>query len=141
MMNSGWNRDPSARMMLGHTIEPTIELRLPASVEKLSKFHLIVHIRDTLDCTYEYSLPSVYILHDEKILVNFIDTLTKATNDSNNNTIFELLHSTDRNTIGQVITSISHLFNEIYHQTIGERTVRGTYSFAQFTGSSALLTR
>lgn len=115
---SGWSRDSSVRMMLDHTTESTMKLRLPASVEDISIYHLVVHIRDTFDCVYEYPLPSVYMLHDETTITNFIDTLTKTEQLPMNNTISQLLNSGDRNSIGQLITSIVHLFNEIHYQTL-----------------------
>ena len=129
---SGWSQDSSVRMMLDHTTESTIKLRLPPSVEEISIYHLVVHIRDTFDCVYEYSLPSVYMLHDEKTITNFIDGLTNTEQLPSNDTISQLLNSGDRNSIGQLITSISHLFNEIHHQNLGELALQSTSPLHEF---------
>ena len=82
--------------MLSHTNTSIIQLRLPASIHTVN---LLVHIRDEFNCIYEYyHLPSVSILRNDSII--------------------ELLTSSDQNIVGQMITSISQLFNEINIQTI-----------------------
>jgi hypothetical protein len=108
-------KNSSNKIMLAHTIESIIEFRLPASIDQISTFDILVHIRDKFDCVYEFHLPSVNILRDISTISNFIDALQKS---NNNDTIFELLTSGNQNTIGQIITSISQLLNEINNQTI-----------------------
>jgi len=100
-------------MMLAHTIESTIQLHLPGSIDQISTLHIIAQIRDTFGCVTEFHLPSVTVLSDFLSLSKFIDSLQKSTNNSNNDTIFQLLTTGDQNTVGQIVSSITQVFHEM----------------------------
>ena len=103
-------------MMLARTSESICQLRLPASIDPSSRFHLIVQIRDAFDCVTEFNLSSVPVLSNHSIIENFVNNLQG----SNNNTdpIITLLTSEDQNTVEQMITSISQVFNEMNDQSV-----------------------
>ena len=101
--------------MLGHTIEPNIQLRLPTSIDPRSSFDLLVSISDTFDSITEYSsFPPVIILPDYTAVRNFIDF--------DNDTIRELLNRDDQNLRGQLIHSISDYLNQINDHNIRRAT-------------------
>jgi hypothetical protein len=105
-------------MMLAHTTESIVQLRLPASIDPTSILHIVVFIRDRFDCIHEFQLPSVTVLRDISTTEKFIDILQKPYNNSDNDIILQLLVSGDMNTVGQIVTSISQVFNEMNNQTI-----------------------
>ena len=127
----GWNRNSSTRLMLGHTTKSIIDLRLPASVDDISTFYIVAHIRDTFDCAYEVHLPPIHIFRDDRAILNFINTLQKPNNQFDNDIITQLLNSGDPNVVGQLVTSIGQFFNEIKSQTI-ELAARSDHLFAKF---------
>ena len=116
--SKGSTMNSSIRMMLGQTIEPTIQIRLPSNINLISTFHLTVSIRDTFNSIIEFSLPPVTILPDYLAIANFIDTLQKSNTDVSNDTIVRLLNSGDQNTVGQLLTSLCECFNQINDQNI-----------------------
>lgn len=105
----------SDRMILGQSYESRTQLRLPSSIDPSTTFHLIVVIRDTFDLSTEFSLPSVNIHPDYVTISNFIDHFQTM---DENDTIRRLLNNSDKNIVGQLITSISELFNEINEEII-----------------------
>ncbi len=116
--------------MIGHTSESVIGVRLPASIDERSTLNILVHIRDRFDSISEFHLPPITIRPDYLEIKNFIENLQEAT--SKNDTISQLLNNGDPNTLGQLTTSISQLFNEINHQTI-QLAARSIYSFEYST--------
>lgn len=97
--------------MIGFALFPETNLRLPTSDENTSFIHLIVHIRDTLDCITEYHLPSVTVELDTEGINDLIISLQVSTNAANSNPIVQTLASGNQNIIGQVITTLSQVFN------------------------------
>ncbi len=116
--------------MIGHASESVIGVRLPASIDERSTLNILVHIRDTLDSISEFHLPSINVRPDYLAIKNFIQNLEKI--NSKNDTISQLLNNGDSNTLGQLTTSISHLFNEINHQNIQLAAI-SIYSFEYST--------
>lgn len=83
------------QMMLVQSTESMVQVRLPAGINQL----LIVHIRDTFYSITEFHFPAISIIAD----LNLIDHLS---------------YDADQTILGQTITSISHLFNEINNEMI-----------------------
>lgn len=111
-------RNSSIRMMLGRTIEPTIQLRLPSSINLIST----VSVRDPFNAIREFSLPPVTILPDYSAIGHFIDSLQRSDGDVDNDTIVQLLNSEDQNTVGQLLTSLCEFFNQINNKNIESAT-------------------
>jgi hypothetical protein len=117
-------------MMIGHTSASVIRIRLPASIDERSTLNILVHIRDRFDSISEFHLPPITIRSDYLAIKNFLDNLQKT--NSKNDTISQLLNNGDPNTLGQLTTSISQLFNEINHQAI-QLAAMSIYSFEHST--------
>jgi hypothetical protein len=62
----------------------------------------------------EFNLSPVIVLANNSIIPDLIDNLQ----DSNNNSIFHSLATTDQNAIGQLVSSISHVLNELNDQNL-----------------------
>ena len=105
-------------MMLAQSTQSLIQLHLPANVDPQSTIHLIIHIRDTFDAMFEFHIPSVTVLADSSTLSDFIDALTNTTDRLSSDPIFRLLMSDDQNIVGQMVTSLSQVFNEMHEQFI-----------------------
>jgi hypothetical protein len=84
--------------MIAFSTVSTFQIRLP-----LGELKLIIHIRDTLDCIQECTMPSIYIQLD---LINNLD-----------NPLVQLLSSENQNTVGQIIISLAQQFNHISNQS------------------------
>lgn len=105
-------------MMLAYSTRSIIQLYLPASVDSQSSIDLIIHIRDTFDAVFEFHIPSVTVLADSSRISNFIDALTKSNDRLSSDPIFRLLTGDDPNIVGQLVTSLSQVFNEMHEQFI-----------------------
>ena len=112
--------DRSALLMIGFALFDETNLRLPTSNENTSVIHLIVHIRDTLDCVTEYHLPSVTVALDTAGINDLINALQVSANAANSNPIVQTLASGNQNAIGQVMTSLSQVFNRMNVKNLDE---------------------
>jgi hypothetical protein len=101
-------------MMIAFSPLSTFQVRLPAGNDQTSLIHLIVSIRDTLDCIAEYNMSSVSVVPDSAGINDLINSLqsSSSSNTITNNPIVQLLASGNQNTVGQVISSLSQQFNK-----------------------------
>lgn len=99
--------------MIGFTLFPELELRLPAGNENTSLVHLVVYIRDTLDCITEYNLTSVTVALDTEGINNLIGNFRLSTTSVNNDPIMQVLASKNRNSIAQTTVALSQGFDRI----------------------------
>jgi hypothetical protein len=109
----GWTTDPSNLIMIAFTSVSNFQVQLPAGNDNSSLVNLIVHIRDTLDCFAEYNISSPSVVPDTAGINDLIDNLKASVSVRNSNPIVQLLAGGNQNTIGQVITSISQVFNQM----------------------------
>ncbi|CAF1362531.1 unnamed protein product [Adineta ricciae] len=93
---SVWTNDFSQRMVIAYSSISLFQVRFPAGDNQTGSLHLILQIRDTLDCITEVNMSSIIIGPDYVGLTNLI-------NDQSEN----------QNIVGQLITSLSQQFNQI----------------------------
>jgi hypothetical protein len=105
-------------MMLAHTTESIVKLRLPASIDQTSILHIVAQIRDTFGSIVEVNLTWVIVVPDFLAIKNLVDVLQKPDNNFSNDPLIQLLTSGDQNTVGQMITSLSQVFNEMNDESI-----------------------
>ena len=102
-------------MMIAFSSLLTFQVRLPVGNDQTSVLHLIIRIRDTLECVSELNITSVYVLPDSAGIKDLINDLQSTSSNANaataTNPIAQLLASGNQNTIGQVMSSISQQFN------------------------------
>ena len=98
-------------MMISFSPISTFQARLPVGNDQTSLLHLIVRIRDRLECITELNITSVYVRPDSAAMNDLINSL-QSSSSSTNNPIIQLLASGNQNTVGQVISSISQQFNK-----------------------------
>ena len=121
---SAWTTDRSKRAILASSVSSRMELRLPAGSGNDSLVNIIIEIRDTLNCITEFDLSSISVRIDTAITNELINILQQTNTQSiNSNPVIQLLSSGNQNTIGQVLTSLSQIFNEINQQNL-ETTVQ-----------------
>ena len=117
--------DVSHKTIIAFSSMSVLQVRLPTGDDQTSTLHLIVEIRDELNCIVEYNLSSVIVLPDEAAINDLISNLQGSSIQIANNAIVQLLASGDQNTVGQVITSMSQQFNKINTQTINKAVLSG----------------
>jgi hypothetical protein len=104
--------------MLAFSSVPSMELRLPAGDDTNSLVHIIGYVRDTLDCVTEFNVSSVVVVTDSEGINNLIDILQTSSSTLTNNPLVQILASGNQNMVGQVISSLSLVFNKINNQTV-----------------------
>jgi hypothetical protein len=104
--------------MVGFTSASNLQLRLPAGNDNTSLVNLVVHIRDTFDCITEYNSSSLTLVLDSTEINDLINNLQISSNAINNNPIAQLLASGNQDMVGQIITSLSQIFNKMNVETV-----------------------
>jgi hypothetical protein len=123
-----WTTDRSNLLMIGFSSMSNFDVQLPAGDDNTSMVNLIVHIRDTLECVAEYNMSSVSVIPDIAGINNLINNLQVSTSAVNNNPIVQLLAGENQNTVGQIITSLSQVFNKMNTQNLENAVSSNKYS-------------
>lgn len=113
-----WTTDRSNLLTIGFSPTSNFDVQLPAGDDNSSIVNLIVHIRDIFECVTEYNMSSVSVIPDTAEINNLINNLQVSTSAANNNPIVQLLAGGNQNTVGQVIISVSQVFNKMNTQSI-----------------------
>jgi len=113
-----WTTDYSTRMMLGFTTQSSFQIRLPVGDDHTSLLNMSVLIRDMLNCVAQYNMQTVMVIPDSAGITTLIDAVQQPTNEANSNPLVQLLASGNQNTVGQVITSLSQVFNKMNSESV-----------------------
>lgn len=117
----GWNDDPTDRMLIAYSPQPSIITYLPPSRNSTSSMHLVVSIRDRLDSVVEVSLSSVIVDRGISIINNLLDGLANsASNDLKNDPVIQLLSSGNQNTVSQILSGVSSAVNGMNDENINQ---------------------
>ncbi|CAF1492760.1 unnamed protein product [Adineta ricciae] len=102
-----WQSDRSSLLMIAFSSVSNIDMRLPPGENtNTSLVHLIVHIRDKFDCVTEYNLSSVVVRIDTTDVNKLSDPIIRS------------LASGNQNVVGQILISLSQVFNEMNRESI-----------------------
>ena len=104
-----WTTDRSKLSMIAFASMSSFQIRLPVG----NPVNLIVHIQDTYDSVTEYNLTSPIVVPDTVGINNLIQNIQVQTNAINNDPIVQLLSTGNQNIVGQVLTSLSQVFNQM----------------------------
>jgi hypothetical protein len=104
--------------MLAFTPISTFQLRLPARNSNGSSLNMIASIRDMLDGVTEFEMQSVVVVPDLTAIDALINVLQQPSNGATTNPIIRLLAGGNQNTVGQIITSVSQILNEMNSQIV-----------------------
>ena len=113
---SVWTDDRSKASLVSFTLVNNSQLRLPVGNDNTPLIHLFGRIRDRLGVIAEFNMSSVIVLPDTEAISNLMDTFQSSS--TNNNPLVELLVGGNVNTVGQVISSVSQILNEINNQNV-----------------------
>jgi hypothetical protein len=105
-------------MIIAFSALPTFQIRLPAGDDQTSLLHLIINIRDTLDCITELNISSVSVIPDSVGIANLINDIQGPSGGITTNPIIQLLASENQNIVGQVIASLSQQFNKMNSENL-----------------------
>jgi hypothetical protein len=112
-----WTTDLSNQIIIAFSSVSIFQVQLPSGDDPTSIVHLIVNIRDQLDCITEYNMSSVVVLPDSEGIDDLINSLP---NQLTNNRIVQLLASGNQNTVGQVLISLSQQLNKMNLENLDE---------------------
>ncbi len=96
-------------MMIAFSPVSTFQVRLPAGNDPTFLIHLIIDIRDELDCITEFNISSVSVIPDSDEITDLINNIQSSTN----NPFIRILAGENQNLVGQLIISVSQQFNNM----------------------------
>ena len=96
------------------------QVRLLAGDDLTNVLHLIVYIRDELDCITQFNLTTVIVVPDFDGINDLINSLQTSSNKTTTNAIVQLLASENQNTIAQVLTSFSQQLNKMNNENLAK---------------------
>ena len=118
-MIEAWTTDSSKLVMLASTTVSNSQLQLPAGSDNTSSVNVVVHIRDMLDCATEFDMQSVVVVADLASIGTLVNVVQQSSIGAiNTNPIIQVLAGGNPNTVGQVLTSLSQVFNEMNSQNV-----------------------
>jgi hypothetical protein len=94
------------------------QVRLPAGDDQTSLLHLIVNIRDALNCITEFNMSSISVLPDLVGIANLISDIQSSSGAITANPTVQLLARGDQNIVGQVIGALSQQFNKMNSESL-----------------------
>ncbi len=94
------------------------QVLLPAGDDQTSLLHLVVNIRDILDCITEFNLSSISVLPDLVGIANLISDIQSSSGAITANPTVQLLARGDQNTVAQVISAVSQQFNKMNSESL-----------------------
>ncbi|CAF1184610.1 unnamed protein product [Adineta ricciae] len=118
----GWTDSSTKKMIVAYSTVPIFQVRLPLGDNQTSLLHLIVDIRDELDCITQYNISSVTVLADSAAIISLVNDIQHS---PTRNPIIQLLASGNQNVVGQVITSVSLQFNQMNNENLDQAISNG----------------
>lgn len=116
--------------LIGYAAVPYFRLRLPAGRNNRSSVELFVQIRDELNGVTNFHLDSVVVIADRFEVTRLIELIEeKRFEFINTNPTIKSLASGNPNVVGQILTSICRVFNQIHRENIDE-AVSSEFSFS-----------
>jgi hypothetical protein len=106
-------------MMIAFSPLSTFQIRLPAGDDLTYVLHLIIFIRDTLECIAQANTSSVTVAPDTAGIASLINNFQTSSSGITTNPIVQLLASGNQNTVGQIISSLSQQFNKMNSESVG----------------------
>jgi len=113
-----WTTDYSNQIIVGFTTQSTFQLLLPAGDDNNSLLNISVHIRDMLNGITEYNMQTIVVLPDSAGITTLIDVVQQPDDETNSNPLVRLLAGGNQNTVGQILTSLSQVFNKASSETV-----------------------
>ena len=118
ILRLGYTTDVSKTVMVAFSTVSDFQIRLSSENPNETSIHLVVSIRDTLDCVTLFNLSLVTVVIDVSPISGLMDTLLNSPQALTSNPLVQLLSSGNQNAVGQVITAISQQFNRISTQAV-----------------------
>ena len=97
----------------------TFTVRLPAGDKSDSLLHIVIYIRDYLDCVREVTMSPMIVSIDSVQINHFIDNFQTSSGTMNSNPLVQLLSSENQNVVGQILISLSQQFNRMNDENVG----------------------
>ena len=116
--------------MLAFSSASDFNIRLPSPDVGQTRLHLLVTVRDTLDCVTSVNLTTVTVTVDVASISQLVDQISSTPSALTSNPLVRLLSSGNQNTVAQLITSLSQHFNHIDEQNVADAlsSIRNTLS-------------
>jgi hypothetical protein len=81
-----------------------------------------------IDCVTAYNLQTITVLPDSAGIAALMNVVQKPGNEANSNPLGQLLASGNQNTVGQILTSLSQVFNKLSNASM-QSAVASEYNF------------
>lgn len=119
IISLGFINNASSKLMVGYTSSSNTAVLLPAGVDPNRTVAISVEITDMLGASTEFWLQSVTVTADTDQIDSLVTTITLSNTQAlNSNPTIQLLSSGSPNTVGQILSSISQVFNEINNENV-----------------------
>ena len=115
-----WTENPWQKSIIAFSAVHIFQVRLPAGDNQTSVLHLLVQIRDELDCITELNISSVIVIADTMEVTNLIMDVQSSSGGNTNSPLVQLLASGNQNIVGQVLTSVSQQFTRMNDEFINQ---------------------
>ncbi|CAF4263685.1 unnamed protein product [Adineta steineri] len=120
-----WVTDISKRIMIAFSTEYNFQVRLPAGDNKTSLLNFVIYVRDFLNSITQVNISSVNVIRDFAIINDLIDKVKTSSSTITNNPIVRLLSSGNQNIVGQMIISLSQVFNQMSNENLDKAISNG----------------
>ena len=116
-----WSDDHSHRSMVAYGYQPEFRVRLPSGNKNTSLIYLSIQIRDLLNGVTNYPLNPILVRTDKTEVTSLVQLLQQSRIQlMNNNPTIRALASGNPNVVGQVLTTVSQVFNQINRENIDQ---------------------
>ncbi|CAF4344823.1 unnamed protein product, partial [Adineta steineri] len=97
----------------------------PTGGYETSLLNLVVYVRDLAGSVTQVNISSVSVIADTTIMNDLIDKITNSSSTITNNPIVRLLASGNQNVVGQMIISLSQVFNQMNNDNLDKAISSG----------------
>jgi hypothetical protein len=107
-------------MIVAFSAVSIFQVRLPVGDDLAYVLHLMVYIRDQLDCITQFNLTSVTVIPDFDEINDLINIIQTSSNKTIANAIVQLLASENQNIVAQLLTSFFQQLNKMNNENLAK---------------------
>lgn len=129
---SVWQTDQNERNFVARSFVSSLQLFLPPGDATRSTLEMIIVIRDLLDGSTEFRMPSVVVESDFQSVNTLIDDLQHDVGQLSNNQFVQILSSENQNMVNQILTAVSQTANDLSEQALNEALSSKSQKFDRY---------
>lgn len=117
---SVWRTDSDERSLVARSFVSSFQLFLPSGDVTTSTVEMIIVIRDLLDGSTEFVMPSIVVESDFQSINRLIDDLQNNVDQLSNNQFVQILSTQNQNMVNQILTAVSQTTNDLNEQALNQ---------------------